>query len=486
MTNLIETGALIVGGGPAGLAPLLAASYLDLLPRLLSDGLVIAEGGGHIGAGGIGRYIINSDSSAITFLSCVVDNPDPRLAAVAKHPAALAIAGCGRGAVPLALVGALMEQVGQALDTVVRDAPHSTVMTHHTAMHTQRRADGRWSTRLRSTATGQDTEIVSASVVLACGGHQPDLRLENELVAGGSLLPDYGAKLIQSDVALTAAGLTDIRRRLAGVANPRIVVIGGSTSAVATVRLLLESLGSQLQAGAITLMHRRTLTLFYPSADAAREDGYLAFGPDDLCPVSGFVFRFGGLRFDSRDLLMQLLGVGGQPAEPRVTLHRLAGDPDQDGIAFDPAESRRVLDAADVVISCLGYRPRALPVLDMDGTVIPLLADQPGGALVNPQCGVVDAHGREIAGLLGIGLAAGFTPHGSMGGEPSFRGQANGLWLWQNDIGALVSRRILDRAVSIRSATELHAETGTSLKRPPVAPITIWSNSEYQPLAVEA
>ncbi|MGI4745033.1 MAG: hypothetical protein ACRYGI_13115 [Janthinobacterium lividum] len=486
MTNMIETGALIVGGGPAGLAPLLAASHLELLPRLLSDGLVVAESGGHVGAGGIGRYIINSDSSAVTFLSCVMDNPNPRLAAVAQHPTALAIAGCGRGAVPLALVGALMEQVGQALDTVVREAPGGSIMTRHTAMRTQRRADGRWSTSLRSTATGQETEIVSASVVLACGGHQPDLRLEDELVAERPLLPDYRSKLVQSDVALTAAGLTDIRRRLAGIARPRIAVIGGSTSAVATVRLLLESLGGQLSTGAITLMHRRTLTLFYPSADAAREEGYFSFGPDDICPVSGFLFRFGGLRFDSRALVMQLLGVGGQPAEPRVTLHRLAGDPDLDGVAFDPAESRRVLDEADVVISCLGYRPRALPILDVDGTAIRLLADQPGGALVNPQCGVVDVQGREIPGLLGIGLAAGFTPHGSMGGEPSFRGQANGLWLWQNDVGALVSRRMLARTASIRTAMVPHAATEANFKRPPVAPVTVWSSNDYHPLAVEA
>jgi len=25
-----------------------------------------------------------------------------------------------------------------------------------------------------------------------------------------------------------------------------------------------------------------------------------------------------------------------------------------------------------------------------------------------------------------------------MGGEPSFRGQANGLWQWQNDVGMMI------------------------------------------------
>jgi hypothetical protein len=40
--------------------------------------------------------------------------------------------------------------------------------------------------------------------------------------------------------------------------------------------------------------------------------------------------------------------------------------------------------------------------------------------------------------LFAIGLAAGFVPHGKLGGEPSFRGQANGLWLWQSDVGGMI------------------------------------------------
>jgi hypothetical protein len=40
--------------------------------------------------------------------------------------------------------------------------------------------------------------------------------------------------------------------------------------------------------------------------------------------------------------------------------------------------------------------------------------------------------------LFGIGLAAGFVPSGRLGGEITFRGQANGLWLWQHDVGSLI------------------------------------------------
>jgi len=47
---------------------------------------------------------------------------------------------------------------------------------------------------------------------------------------------------------------------------------------------------------------------------------------------------------------------------------------------------------------------------------------------------------------VGIGLAAGFRPSGELGGEPSFRGQTNGIWLWQNGVGAIVVSGLLDGA----------------------------------------
>jgi len=38
---------------------------------------------------------------------------------------------------------------------------------------------------------------------------------------------------------------------------------------------------------------------------SALADGYTEFGPEDICPVSGRVFRLSGFRLDSRELIMQ-------------------------------------------------------------------------------------------------------------------------------------------------------------------------------------
>jgi hypothetical protein len=39
-----------------------------------------------------------------------------------------------------------------------------------------------------------------------------------------------------------------------------------------------------------------------------------------------------------------------------------------------------------------------------------------------------------------------------LGGESSFSGKANGLWLWQNDIGLMIVEQLLDRALAASKA----------------------------------
>ena len=66
--------------------------------------------------------------------------------------------------------------------------------------------------------------------------------------------------------------------------------------------------------------------------------------------------------------------------------------------------------------------------------------------MVDRHCRIKDATGAAIPGLYGIGLAAGFVPWGKLGGEASFSGQANGLWQWQNDVGAMIVDQVLGDA----------------------------------------
>ena len=109
----------------------------------------------------------------------------------------------------------------------------------------------------------------------------------------------------------------------------------------------------------------------------------------------------------------------------------------------DP-EAVELIDSANLVVAALGYRPNALRILDVDGVQIPLHAHAgPNAPMVDDCCRVMDSSRGPIPGLYGIGLAAGFVPRGKLGGEPSFIGQANGLWLWQNDVGSIIVNAVL-------------------------------------------
>lgn len=427
---------LLVGGGPAGTALLTAATKRGLLPQLAQSGLVVVERDSAIGRGRIGRYAINSDSTATTFLSAVKDNVHPELAVIANGPIGRAVARHdGVEGVPLVEAGRLVRATGDRLTEIVT-ANGGSVLTGHEVLGTTRTREGLWRTRLRRLADGTEFEQLSSSVVIATGGHQPLDRLAGQQVAGVSLVHQAGDRLIQSDEVLVEGGMARVGDLLSGKRNPRIVVIGGSTSALATIVALLKSKPAiPFGAGGVTLLHRRPLRPFYHSVEAAHAEGFTDFGPDDICPVSGFVYRLAGFRLEARELVLRMLEIDGRMPDPRVAIHQVTGD--------DDMTARAHLADADLVIAALGYRPRALPVSDASGAPIALSAHD-DAPMVDRHCRICDANGDPIAGLFGIGLAAGFVPWGALGGEASFRGQANGLWQWQNDVGLMIVNQVLD------------------------------------------
>ena len=426
---------LVVGGGPAGTALLTAATKRGLLPEF-ARGLIVVERDGALGGGRLGDYAIRSDSTATTFLTQVKDNPHPELAALIDHPAGRAVAAYTDDPIgtPLIDAGPLIRAAGERLGNLV-DRHGGNVLTGHEAIDAQQTPDGLWRVRLHRHSDGAEIEQLTRNLVLATGGHQPLDRLATQIVAGLPLVSSVGDRLLQSDEVLTIGGYERVADLLAGKRNPRVAVIGGSTSAIATIALLLKSKPA-LPWGprAITLLHREKLRPFYPSIEAAHAEGFTDFGPEDICPVSGFVYRLAGFRLEARELVLRMLGIDGRTAEPRVRFHHIAGD--------DDAAAQAHLRDADIVIAALGYRPRALPLADAHGQPIALAAHR-GGAMVDRHCRITSAEDAPIAGLFGLGLAAGFVPWGAMGGEESFKGQANGLWQWQNDVGAMIVDQVL-------------------------------------------
>ena len=431
-----RTGLAIIGGGPAGLAPLLAAHRRGQLDALLKAGVTVVEPSSSIGSGSIGNWCINSDSTGFTFADCITGPPKSELAALRDHYLTKELIEIGEGSVPLRRAAEFLALVGQALKEVIAAAPKGLVLTGYRALSTHQTQKG-WLTVLKDVETGKERKIESRDIVIATGASQPAERLQSEFVADVNLAEFCGSKLLQSGEVLSFAGFAAAAARLSKLGRPpRVAIVGGSTSAACIANILLNHMpGVEFGPSGVAILHRRELRIYYPNAAAALADGYMEFGPEDICPVSGRVFRLAGFRLDSRELIMRARGIGGRPPEPRLQLHRLG---------TDDAASRALLERADLVIAALGYRPRALPVFDEAGNRVPLMMEtSPQAPLVDDRCRVMSKEGRPLPGLFAIGLAAGFVPHGKLGGEPSFRGQANGLWLWQTDVGGMIVDAIL-------------------------------------------
>ena len=434
---------VLIGGGPAGTAMLISASKQGRLPDLAS-GLVVVERGARLGGGQLDSYAITSDSTAETFLSAALDNPHPEIAALVDHPAGREIARhAGRLGVPLARTSGFLDGLGQRVGQVV-SAHGGTLLMQHEALDARQTANGLWQTRVRDAVSGAERVLVSRHIVLATGGYQAPEDVAAAEVAGMPLGKRLGDRLLPSDRFLRLGGIDRLREHLTGMPAPRIAIVGASTSALASAALLLKS-DLPLGAGAVVLLHRQPLRPFYPSAEAALADGFTDFTEDDICPVSGFVYRLAGFRLEARELVLRMLGVGGRAPDPRMRLLHLDGARD--------AEAAEALDSADVVIGALGYRPHGLPLFAADGSRFALSADAPGRPrLTDQQCRIIDAAGEPLSGAFGIGLAAGFVPEGRLGGERSFKGKANGLWLWQNDVGQLIVDQIAANAAAARRA----------------------------------
>ena len=257
-------GLVIVGSGPAGIAPLLAAHRMGQLDALLASGIVLVEQSDRIGSGSIGGYAINSDSSGRTFVDCLLGDDETELTRLEQHSLTQVLAAAGDGAVSLRDAGRFLGLVGEAICRMVLEHPASAVLTNHRAIATQR-VQGGWCVQVRDLATGEKRTLASHNVVIATGAHQPPDRLAAEQVGGSRLVDRCADRLLQSGDVLATGGLERVANLLAGKARPRVAVIGGSTSAAAVAHALLHRL-PQVRFGhaGITLLHRRELRIYYP------------------------------------------------------------------------------------------------------------------------------------------------------------------------------------------------------------------------------
>lgn len=426
--------SVIIGGGPGGLGPILWAAQHGLLPAWLDRGVAVVERQAQLG-GTLGRFGIHSDSLGGSYLECLeAAGLPPELKALRGEPLAHEMAQYRDSFPPLVLVDRYMRRIGIALATMLagRSALHLGTEAH--AIHLRR--DGSVEVEITG-PDGLESILASRSAVVALGGRQR--WRHGELKPGLTLANCRTRHVMPSDLALSSAGLAEADEILAeACASKRpIVILGGSHSAYSVAGAFVGLPGAErLANGQIVILQRREPRVFYPDRQAALDDRYdVAVG--DICPRTQRVNRMGGLRGFGREMWRQIALRPRTTPEPRVVT--------MDIRSLSAGELTAMIADAAMVVPSFGYRSATLPVFDADGERLTLNAEL-GGIAVGEESRLLLSDGTTLPNLFGIGLGTGYKLPPSMGGEPTFDGQANSLWLYHNDIGAIIYRAIHELA----------------------------------------
>jgi hypothetical protein len=432
--------SLIVGAGPGGIGPFVWAAQQGLLKDWLRAGVALFDRRRVIG-GTLGRYAINSDSLGGAYLECL-DAPAGQdfFQYLRNDPAAKDLEPWRNSFPPLALVDRYLHRLGTLLEAAISASSGSDFFSETDVRALHLRKDGTVMAEAMTYGGGR-FQIEARTAVMALGGRQnTPTHFETRDGIKVELARWANKPTMTSDMVLTAKGLARTQRILEEAGNRRIVILGGSHSAYSVAWAITHFLPHvPFQTGDIVMLARRPPRIFYEDRNAADADLY-PVSEYDICPRTLRVNRLGGLRGNGRDMWRRIENRRDAEPERRVSVAPYSG--------LSSEAVADILDRAALVIPAFGYRARTIPVFGTEGQRLDLRADR-GGTAVDDKARIVLANGEALPNIFGIGLGSGFIPSGSMGGEPSFDGQANSLWLYHNHIGGAVYRGIHDYSAQL-------------------------------------
>ena len=431
-------GAVFCGGGPAATGVIVCAAQDGRLDELLEGGVVVIEQGESLAAGSIGHYRITGNTPASSYVRWL-ETPEARalFGEVAADPATEVLVRQGAAYPPLHLVGPYLERLGVALQQILESHGECTVSLR-TAVRSVRLLPGGGVQVTAAPGGGGAFSVTAEHAVIAMGGCEPP-GLEMRRLLPGLTLAEYRGKLCHASVLIDDRLSPPPHLVEAVRETGSAVVVGGSHSAWSAAGVLLHDAafrGFRGEPPTVTILHRSPLLLFYWSAAEAKADGYAFDDVLDVCASSGHVYRYGGLRApDTRALA--LAAVGTDPGKPPVRVVHLVDEPEV------RADVRWSLGAAGLVVAAVGYHARLPDLIREDGRPLePAVSDD--GLVVTPAAALVTAEGTVVPEILVSGLGAGLTADSGFPCEPSYLGRLDAVRLYQNEVGRIVLRSLLD------------------------------------------
>lgn len=320
---------------------------LTATPALLDHRLTVVDAGPRPGPGAFADYRIQSNSAGTDFFGWV--DPAGPFGPVLDDPAVRRLRE-HQGAFDLALLAGALDRFGDRLAALL---PPERLIRGDRLAHVA--TDG--ATIGLTLASGR--RLQSRVLVLALGiteaGHDALASWAARTIPSGRIVRDHLAALPPMPAGRPA----------------RIVIAGGSHSAYSAALVLADAMDAGHLNARVAILHRSPARLFHQNLaeHAAEAHGPLEAVPDparDICPETGQVFRYSGLRHRAR-ALFQEIARGGRPGFTQLRIPALA----------DAAE---LLDRADLIVQALGYQSHRLS-MTIDGHPWDPAG---GGAVVRP------------------------------------------------------------------------------------------------------
>mmetsp|Transcript_81901 Transcript_81901/g.144948 ORF Transcript_81901/g.144948 Transcript_81901/m.144948 type:complete len:670 (-) Transcript_81901:126-2135(-) len=368
--------AAIVGLGPAGIGPLIAAARAGALNKWLRDGVALIDKGSRPGFGKFGQYLITANTTAAYTIDPFLPDPsmtpklrkqlrlteeDPILEEIRQLPTFTKLQELAdKGAhvkATLREYGEFSEEVAKLFLQRLEEYPQSTYHPN-TTVETIQFSDGVGSPLI---IRGDSVEMHAKSLLLSTGGKPK--------------MPQFGAafddKLRSSDYIQREKGMQEVKDLLAQKAKIKIAVIGGSHSAFSTSQLLLNTLpDADIH---ISMLHRGQIRVYYDSEADAAAAGYKV-QPGTVCAVSGQVNRYGGIRSPVRELYQEV-NAGAEKRLSFVSASATGADSD---LFYS------IISEADLIVPAFGYTAALPKLLATNGDQLPWATDEKDGqALMN-------------------------------------------------------------------------------------------------------
>ena len=381
MTTPINSPYIILcGAGASGTGLLIAAAQHGYLDALAERGGIVAYEKENNTGGMLASTQIPSNSFASVFVECLpglkryfgADCPQIQELEAAQEVAA--ITTIGRDALELTIVGAFLKKLGSLIWNRSSQISKCELNLEHEIVAIKL-LGGEAGVEVTASKHGVVTTRRSKKVIISMGGIQnldvietiPIYKTITMAVCRKKLIPshtvvqrpDLVAQMLIDNVSkgfLRKKQDKDnhinkkqkIENKISAT-NP-VVIVGGSHSAWAAAFNFLNKVSKDidLEEGSIVILHRSPIRMYYGNLEEAENAGYIVDPLKDVCPLTGRVNRYGGLRYHVNILAQSVVLTG---SEKRIRTIQM-------GVQADQAAIKQLFHNAVLVVAAIGYAAR--------------------------------------------------------------------------------------------------------------------------------